>query len=42
MGILKRKADGGNTSEKTVVAAKLRGLTPGAETIIERWGLSER
>ena len=27
------------TSEKTTIAAKIRSLTPGAETIIESWGL---
>lgn len=29
-------------SEKLVIAEKLRGLTPGAETIVENWGLEER
>jgi hypothetical protein len=42
MGILKRKAEKGTPTEKTVVATKLRALTPGAEQIIERWGLAER
>jgi hypothetical protein len=42
MVVLKRKADSANASEKSVVAAKLRGLTPGAEIIIERWALAER
>ena len=42
MVVLKRKADAANASEKSVVAAKLRGLTPGAEIIIERWALTER
>jgi len=29
-------------SEKAVIAQKLRGLTPGAETIIANWSLEER
>ena len=28
-------------SEKAVIAAKLRNLTPGAEVIIDRWELRE-
>ena len=42
MGILKRRADAANPSERVVIAGKLRGLTPGAEIIIERWGLADR
>lgn len=42
MAILKRKADAATASEKAVVAAKLRALTPGADVIIERWGLDDR
>lgn len=30
------------TSEKTVIAQKVRMLTPGAEVILKTWGLSER
>ncbi len=29
------------TSEKLVIVAKLRNMTPGAEVIIENWGLKE-
>ncbi|HEX4145525.1 MAG TPA: DUF6800 family protein [Pirellulales bacterium] len=29
-------------SEKQVIAAKIRNLTPGAEVIIENWGLQEQ
>ena len=29
------------TSEKLVIVAKLRNVTPGAEVIIENWGLKE-
>ena len=28
--------------EKTVLAEKLRNLTPGCEELIERWGLVEK
>lgn len=28
-------------SEKSVIVEKLRNLTPGAETIIENWGLNQ-
>lgn len=30
------------TSEKTVIAQKVRMLTPGADVILKSWGLSER
>ena len=42
VAVLKRKADSANPSEKTAIAGKLRGLTPGAQELIERWGLEER
>lgn len=29
-------------SEKTVIAHKLRGLTPGADEIITAWGIESR
>jgi hypothetical protein len=29
-------------SEKTVIAEKIRKLTPGCEQIIETWGLKQR
>lgn len=31
-----------NASETIVITEKIRNLTPGAETIINAWGLSER
>lgn len=31
-----------NVSEKAVIVEKIRSLTPGAETILENWGLIER
>jgi hypothetical protein len=31
-----------NTSETALITEKIRHLTPGAETIIGNWGLSER
>lgn len=38
---LKRRAEKANASDKQVIAAKLRGLTPGAKTIIEALGLEK-
>jgi len=29
-------------SERAAIAERIRGLTPGCETIIARWGLEER
>ena len=31
-----------SVSEKVFIAEKLRGLTPGAEVIIEKWELEKR
>jgi hypothetical protein len=31
-----------NASETAVITEKIRNLTPGAETVIGNWGLSER
>jgi hypothetical protein len=42
MSILKRRAAKANTSEKLIIAGKIRRLTPGAEIIIETLGLEER
>ncbi len=38
----KKRIDKATVSEKAAIAAKLRDLTPGAETIIEQWSLEER
>ena len=40
--ILSRKANKASASEKSVIAQKLRRLTPGAEAIIDRMGLEDR
>lgn len=40
--VLKRRSEQANPSEKAAIAAKLRGLTPGAEILIDRWELEER
>jgi hypothetical protein len=40
--ILKRKAVKASISEKAVMAAKIRRLTPGAEVIIATMGLEEK
>lgn len=37
-----RKVASANVSEKSVLADKLRNLTPGAEVLIERWELDKR
>lgn len=37
--LLSKKA---SVSEKTVIAHKLRGLTPGAEAVIKAWDLEAR
>jgi uncharacterized protein with von Willebrand factor type A (vWA) domain len=38
---LKRKLGKATQSEKTEIARKLRGLTPGAEALIAEWKLVE-
>lgn len=42
IGIFTRRAATANTSEKAVLAAKIRKLTPGAEEILTRLGLQDR
>jgi len=39
---LKKRIEKASPSEKTVIAAKLRELTPGAELLIAAHGLEER
>lgn len=41
-GIIKRKAEKANATEKATLAAKLRRMTPGAEILIETLGLSAK
>lgn len=38
----KSKLKKASASEKTVIATKLREMTPGAEQLIAAWGLEER
>jgi hypothetical protein len=38
----KGKVEKATVSEKAVIAAKLRELTPGADAIIRQWSLEER
>jgi hypothetical protein len=40
--VFKRKLEKATPSEKTVIAGKIRNMTPGAEQIIANWGLEER
>ena len=42
MKILKRRVTKANPSEKAIIAAKIRRLSPGAEVIIASLGLEER
>ena len=39
---LRRRAEKANASEKVVIAAKIRNLTPGAEQIIQNLSLEDR
>ena len=39
--LLSKRLKKATVSEKTVIATKLRNLTPGAELIIDRWKLRE-
>jgi len=39
---IKRRAEKASVSEKGILAAKLRSLTPGAEAVIEKLNLEER
>ena len=38
----KRRLDKATVSEKQHIAGKLRELTPGADTIVQKWALEER
>lgn len=42
MGQLSKRLRKATVSEKTMIAEKLRRLTPGAEVIISSWALEER
>ena len=39
--VFARKLQKATVSEKTVIAEKIRGLTPGCETIIANWDLEK-
>ncbi len=41
MDQLKKRLVKASASEKTVIASKIRSLTPGAEALIDRFGLNE-
>lgn len=38
---LARKASKASKSEKSIIAQKLRKMTPGADTVIAAWGIKE-
>lgn len=38
---LKKRLEKATASEKIEIARKLRGMTPGAELLIEQWGLTK-
>lgn len=40
--VFKRRLKKATVSERAVLADKIRKMTPGAEVIIEAWGLEER
>ena len=40
--VFARKLQKATVSEKTVIAEKIRGLTPGCETIIANWDLEKK
>lgn len=42
MDTIKRRAKTATASEKSVLAGKLRSVTPGAQVVIETLGLEER
>ena len=42
LGVIKRKIEKASVSEKQHLAEKLRGLTPGAETLIATLSLEAR
>lgn len=41
LGHWAKRVEKASPSEKTHIASKIRGLTPGAEVLIARWGLEE-
>jgi hypothetical protein len=42
IAILARKLEKATVSERTIIADKLRSLTPGGEQIVARWELVKR
>ena len=42
MSVLSRKLSKATVSERTVIAEKLRALTPGGETIIANWDVEKK
>jgi hypothetical protein len=42
LAALAKKLEKATVSEKTVIAEKIRNLTPGAEVIIQKWDLAKR
>jgi hypothetical protein len=42
LSLFKKRLKKATVSERTVMADKIRSMKPGAETIIEAWGLKER
>lgn len=41
VGALKKRMEKATQSEKVEIARKLREITPGAEVLIESWGLAK-
>ncbi len=42
VAILSRKLEKATVSERTVIAEKIRSMTPGCEEIIAQWDLEKR
>jgi hypothetical protein len=42
LAVMARKLEKATVSEKTVLAEKLRSMTPGGEVVIDRWELVKR
>ena len=42
MAQLAQRLKKATVSERAAIAEKIRGLTPGCETVIANWGLGER
>jgi hypothetical protein len=42
LGQMSKRVEKATVSERSVIAEKIRNLTPGGEVIVRNWGLEER